>query len=154
MSVNETSSVKNVIELKEKNSEDKCSSSYELDTILNEIGNFGKFHIFLFLIVGFPIFLSSTAAVGFVFTAGDLDYHCNINECDNKEYNPLYLENAVPFKEHNHHWVPVQCERFSVINQNFLNFTCDSSEFFNKSKIIKCENFIYKTNEVTIVNEV
>lgn len=94
---------------------------------------------------------------------------CFIPECDNIEnysYATQWLQNAIPFD----HGKPSKCHRFaempvdSNISQRISwgdKYTEDSPQTcketqFNRSKIIACadDGLIYRTNELTVVNEV
>lgn len=45
-----------------------------LDSILVQIGDFGKYQIFTFSLVCFGVILHSAVHIAFVFTAKDLEY--------------------------------------------------------------------------------
>lgn len=95
---------------------------------------------------------------------------CFIPECDNIEnysYMTDWLQNVIPFD----HGKPSKCLRYAEIptvetnssqrisqNDKYIQDgfpTCKETKF-NRSKIIKCddEGLIYRTNELTVVNEV
>lgn len=86
---------------------------------------------------------------------------CNIPECENSSmldvsYMPDWIDNAVPME----HGVPAKCLRFAstkLLNQSKLGTNgfeyCDVN-VFNRSETIRCNEFVYKTDEVNIVNEV
>jgi hypothetical protein len=46
----------------------------DLDDILDEVGQFGKFQAINYILIGFPILLSAAFSLTYVFTAGDLEY--------------------------------------------------------------------------------
>lgn len=79
---------------------------------------------------------------------------CKIPECDQNvtRYSPIWIENAVPFR----HNEPEKCFRYqsnTYANSSTHRDQCSFDEF-DRTKIIKCDDFVYKTNEVTILNEV
>ncbi len=45
-----------------------------LDTVLSELGNVGKFQLINFVFIGIAILLSSIVSLTFVFAAGELNY--------------------------------------------------------------------------------
>lgn len=49
-------------------------SDSQLDLILKELGQFGKFQIINYLLIAIPLTLSAAYTLSYVFTAGDLDY--------------------------------------------------------------------------------
>lgn len=132
---------------------------WPLDDVLQEAGKFGRYQIFLFAALFFPVMLHGAYTVAFVFTAGDLNYRCRIPECDgnvteqNVDYKPVWLENAVPFKNN----LPSQCIRYAYISDDNLNSslsgTCDINRFDN-TKLVECDDFIYEDHERTLLNEV
>ncbi len=81
---------------------------------------------------------------------------CKIPECDFPpldDYLPMWTRFAVP---HSHN-VPSKCLRYESIpldshNKRKSN-NCDEM-FFNDSYSVSCTEFIYKTDEVTILKEV
>lgn len=79
-------------------------------------------------------------------------HRCKIPECDKNvtEYSPSWLENAVPLR----HNEPEKCFRYpSKMYSNSSAQEC-SFDAFDNTKQVKCDEFVYKTNEVTILNEV
>lgn len=45
-----------------------------IDTVLSELGNVGKFQLINFVLIGIAILLSSIVSLTFVFAAGELSY--------------------------------------------------------------------------------
>lgn len=52
----------------------KKSNDFDLDRILVELGQFGKFQIINYILLCIPVALSAIYALSYVFTAGDLEY--------------------------------------------------------------------------------
>lgn len=52
----------------------KKSNDFDLDRILVELGQFGKFQIINYFLLCIPVALSAIYALSYVFTAGDLEY--------------------------------------------------------------------------------
>ncbi|KAJ8943341.1 hypothetical protein NQ318_000556 [Aromia moschata] len=77
----------------------KTSIDSSLDNILVQLGDFGRYQIFVFGLVCIAVVLHSAVHVAYVFTAMDLDYRCEIPGCDSAtpEYEPSWLINAVPY---------------------------------------------------------
>lgn len=132
------------------------TSNFNLDTILIEIGQLGKFQLINYMLICFSIVLSACFTLSYVFTAGDLHYRCLIPECgDNgKEYRPPWLVNAVPFMNNE----PSQCQRYqyqrNISSSDGGGDVCSSVNDFSQKKIINCEQFVYEDERKTIVNEV
>lgn len=53
---------------------EKKSNDFDLDRILVELGQFGKFQIINYFLLCIPVALSAIYALSYVFTAGDLEY--------------------------------------------------------------------------------
>lgn len=45
-----------------------------IDSVLSELGNIGKFQLINFVLIGIAILLSSIVSLTFVFAAGELNY--------------------------------------------------------------------------------
>lgn len=75
-------------------------------------------------------------------------------ECESNpiEYNPNWLANAVPFTDDK----PNKCHRYKFNHYNEsdnLSSFCPAI-YFNQSIIERCDKFVYKTDEETILSEV
>lgn len=81
---------------------------------------------------------------------------CIIPECDspkNDDYLPKWARFAIP---HSHN-VPAKCLRYESIpfHANFKGKTNHCEEMlFNDTYSVSCTEFIYKTDEVTVLREV
>lgn len=141
-------------------------SELDLDTILNELGQFGLFQWINFVLIGIPIAFTGLFTLSYVFAAADLEYRyviefkyilieikykkmcrCRINECESvssTDFNPNWIQNAVPFDDNN----PSKCYRYTFLN----NTECLANSF--DSNIYRCDEFMYNTKDKTLVNEV
>lgn len=90
-----------------------------------------------------------------------MQYRCKIQECDQSaedgtvEYFPDWLEFAVPFTADGK---PDTCKRFQYVphrssDAKDVHFGCDEI-MFNHSVIEYCDQFVFATNELAIINEV
>lgn len=50
------------------------NSAFEFDSIFAELGEFGKFQIINYCFISVAIFVYATISLGYVFTAGNLNY--------------------------------------------------------------------------------
>lgn len=76
---------------------------------------------------------------------------CKIAECDDDHSRPPnWIPNAIPNDGN-------KCEMYDRVDDYHLHFTrldsC-SAEAFNKSHIVVCNDFVFDTEEVNILNEV
>lgn len=49
-------------------------SSFELDAILQELGQLGKFQVKNYILIAIPIALTACFSLNYIFTAGQLEY--------------------------------------------------------------------------------
>ncbi|XP_055594289.1 solute carrier family 22 member 3 [Uranotaenia lowii] len=124
----------------------------DLDGVLNEIGQFGRFQIRQYVFMVIPIVFNAFFTLSYVFTAGNLNYRCEIPGCDTSPsagFHPSWLNETVPFKND----MPERCERFLPIgNSSIDEIQCDA-ENFDTNQIIECDKFIYEDDETTIVRD-
>ncbi|KAJ6645297.1 hypothetical protein Bhyg_00501 [Pseudolycoriella hygida] len=53
---------------------DKDSNELDLEAILSDLGQFGKFQIIIYSLTILPILLISCLGLSYIFTAGQLEY--------------------------------------------------------------------------------
>lgn len=70
---------------------------------------------------------------------------------DSKVYEPLWLENAIPLIIGK----PTKCSRFASSSSavQLMETECPASGF-NRSNVIGCNGYVYKTDEISILNNV
>lgn len=87
---------------------------------------------------------------------------CIIPECENvtnTEYNTNWMQNAIPMENS----APAKCLRYGS-NDEMINTTDEIDhingntdfcprQLFNQSNVIRCDQFAYKTNKMSIVSE-
>ncbi|KAK0164907.1 hypothetical protein PV328_003474 [Microctonus aethiopoides] len=115
---------------------------------LHDMDHVGKYQYMVFSIVSIPLILSSPFAVGYVFTAGEVNYRCLVPECENSSsaiWNNSWAEYSIPKKNN----LFGSCEHYTV--KDDLSGTCSSSSF--TEKISKCDTWVYDPIEKTILNE-
>ncbi|XP_024086293.1 solute carrier family 22 member 4-like isoform X2 [Cimex lectularius] len=119
----------------------------DLECIIKELGQFNRYQVYIFLLLFASVTFNTFYSVSYIFTAGDLNYRCFVEDCDNKTtpvFEQQWLKNAIPFKN----------DKFSKC-QSYIRFneTFESCFTFNKEETEKCNNFVFQTNEKTIANE-
>lgn len=81
-------------------------------------------------------------------------FRCFIPECETHDQSKLHfmapwVRNAVPFRENK----PWKCKRFkNAINTKFNKNECTA--YFNFHEVENCREWVFATDEVTIVREV
>ncbi|XP_064212411.1 LOW QUALITY PROTEIN: solute carrier family 22 member 3 [Tribolium castaneum] len=80
----------------------------------------------------------------------DVEYRCEVPKCDreNSHFDPPWIQNAVPFIGA----IPAKCMRYVVnITDDLAN--CTEESVFMTTKLEKCNKFVYKTREKSILHE-
>lgn len=82
-------------------------------------------------------------------------FSCKISECDSVgasvKYDEPWLPHAIPFKNDR----PKKCLRFaneSLVGRDDSTETCPV-KYFDRTQTEKCSEFVFKTDEVNILNE-
>ncbi|KAG4079938.1 hypothetical protein HA402_006250 [Bradysia odoriphaga] len=120
-----------------------------VDNVLSELGNVGKFQLINFVLIGIAILLSSIVSLTFVFAAGEVNYRCRIPGCDDNqtEYKPDWLSHAVPHIN----GVPSRCTRY---NSSITDSSqCWDENAFEAYELVVCNDWVFETEERTILNE-
>lgn len=130
-------------------------AAFDLDQLIREIGPFGKYQLTNYLLICVPIMITTMYTLTYIFTGGDLAYRCKVAECDDVQLvSPLqsaFLNFTVPV-ESNGKWS--QCTRFTSINDGGgdVGDNLCRAEQFNQSSVQKCEEFVYQSDEQTILS--
>ncbi|KAL4709562.1 hypothetical protein ACJJTC_007293 [Scirpophaga incertulas] len=69
------------------------------DRLMKELGQFGRFHLLNYFLLSLPVFVAALYAVNYVFLAADVDYRCQVPECElsnSTEFRPSWTEAALP----------------------------------------------------------
>lgn len=134
-----------------------AAAPIDLDEILEELGQFGKYQVTTYLLISLPIFFTVISGTSYVFTAGELDYRCRVPECSDSEagYKPPWIANAVPMIGKGSNSNPSRCERYkpapNVTISSTPSSSCSSELFLNTT--IKCDEWVYPSDESTIASE-
>uniref|UniRef100_A0A336KAG2 CSON004020 protein n=1 Tax=Culicoides sonorensis TaxID=179676 RepID=A0A336KAG2_CULSO len=135
---------------------DHNSDIMDFDSILDEIGEFGKFQFTNYMLVCLPVFFAAANSLSYVFTAAIPNYRCLVPDCDtDTEYYEDWVSIAVPGKTIKDNFVPLQCQRYqrnySVIAPEW-GAECNKEMF--TTEIERCSEWIFDEGERTIVNDV
>ncbi|KAJ8682283.1 hypothetical protein QAD02_018075 [Eretmocerus hayati] len=114
---------------------------------MQEIDRFGKYQLAIYALITWPLILSAGFTLDYVFTAGEVKYRCLVPECENPRETSLtdlpWLNNSL--SEEN-------CKRFAPRSPQESN-DCSNPNFFDKSRVIDCDAWVYDPDEITIQNE-
>lgn len=128
------------------------SNEDPLADVLTELGDFGRYQCLVVLLLSVAVMFHAYPHNAFVFTARNIEYRCNISECydGSDAFEPEWLSNAVPYKNKK----PRTCERYKFVGGeedfNVSEPNC-SKENFDDSLVESCDNFIYMSEERTIL---
>lgn len=126
----------------------KVESIVDLDAIIQQLGPFGKYNVINYILLLFPCFLAGMYGQVFVFEATNINYRCEIKECESQHtYNSTWLQHAIPKEKDG----LSKCYRYAYVD-NFTssdNETC-VKEFFNTSNVIKCDHYIYSDEDSAV----
>nr|CAD7445169.1 unnamed protein product [Timema bartmani] len=130
----------------------------DFDDVLDEIGEFGRYQITIYLLICLPVLFAAGNSLTYVFTAGVPDYRCFIPECDNvfdPDYSAPWVQEAIPPSDADTHgdtsYKPDLCTRY-LPRGNWSTKVCPLGNFTDQ--IVRCDRWVYAEHENTIVNEV
>ncbi|CAO1418733.1 unnamed protein product [Diamesa serratosioi] len=129
----------------------------DLDKVLEEIGEFGKYQKIKYFLLCIPVFFGAANSLSYVFTAGKQHYRCLIPECEqiNAQYTDgiNWTQNAYPGQMGVYgDFVAKDCKRFTTFStNNTSNDTCALLSFTKES--ISCNEFVFDTTDRTIVQD-
>ncbi|KAK6636773.1 hypothetical protein RUM43_010436 [Polyplax serrata] len=125
----------------------------DFDQALEELGEFGRFQIFNYLLFCLPVFFSAGNSLTYVFTAGVPNYRCLVPECEDEgatKFSEPWLEAAIPPASNaTARYIPDQCLRYKP--RNISRFQCVESDF--ETETMTCDSWVFEDDEWTIVGE-
>ncbi|KAF6204755.1 hypothetical protein GE061_018917 [Apolygus lucorum] len=123
----------------------------DLDSILREVGQFGRYQIFVFTLLFFSTVYTTFFSLTFVFTASDLQYRCLIPQCESAnstKYNSPWVNRSIPYKN----GIVSKCLRYAPVSGHEDDTSC-SDEDFNTNITEKCSQYVFATKENSIARE-
>ncbi|CAH0587915.1 unnamed protein product [Chrysodeixis includens] len=127
--------------------EKKPSNEVTVDDILTILGPFGKFNVYGFSLILFPVFLAGMYSSVYNFEVMDLKYRCAVPECED---NPHHTNFTIP---HDMDGEPAKCLRYAPFsNVTNTNSSQCSPHFYDTSTEIECDSYVY-LEEHSIVKE-
>ncbi|XP_075975360.1 organic cation transporter protein-like isoform X1 [Anticarsia gemmatalis] len=128
--------------------EEKTKSNQPLDpdSILRQLGQAGKFHLRVYLLVALAAIQVGILHTTYIFLAGRENYRCVVPECESAnstEYTTPWLEGALPPNA-----VDARCRRRAPLDDQL---PCGEGTAFSQD-LHTCDSWLYQTN-FTIVSE-
>ncbi|EDW44438.1 GM22419 [Drosophila sechellia] len=129
----------------------KTSEENQLDAIIVEIGQFGRFQVFNYLLLCLPIICNAFYSISYVFTAGDVPHRCNITLCDglDSRYEEPFLNFTTPQRHGN--WA--QCQQYAVRSDLVGEPSCNVSSFDVGQRVPCDAGYKLGSGEKTIATE-
>lgn len=112
-----------------------------LESILESLGPYGRYNLLNFVLLLYPVLLSSFFECGFIFEAQEQTYRCKIYGCEGRYNDTSWLEYAIPTNAERNR--PESCKRYAYYNVS--NFQCSPQEFSNTT--VPCESYVYEEGE-------
>ncbi|XP_055905254.1 organic cation transporter protein [Eupeodes corollae] len=133
----------------------------DLDRVLEEIGECGRYQKINYFLICLPVMFAAANSLSYVFTAGTPNYRCLVPECGESstdfELYPPWLVNATPGTNSKGKFTPEKCLRYEVMLNDSISIQDVSGscprEKFNQMKQVKCREWVFDKNERTIVQE-
>ncbi|XP_057656533.1 organic cation transporter protein isoform X2 [Diorhabda carinulata] len=129
-------------------------SNINFDDIAEELGELGRYQIFIYILICLPVLFGAANSLSYVFTAGIPEYRCLIPECETAEsaiYDAPWAKWAIPHGSSDNQVIGVKsdiCSRYQP-KENASN--CSPDSYTNT--IIHCSEWVFSTVERTIVND-
>lgn len=128
--------------------EKKQIKEVTVDDILTILGPFGRFNVYSYILILFPVLLAGMYSSVYNFEVMDLKYRCAIPECEDEIFD---LNITIP---HDHNGEPAKCIRYApFINlTRLINGSQCLPHLFDTSTEIECDSYVY-LEEHSIVKE-
>ncbi|XP_063221592.1 organic cation transporter protein-like isoform X4 [Bacillus rossius redtenbacheri] len=119
------------------------------EEVLKELGQFGRFQLYNYVLIALPITFSAFFDLSYVFTAGDVDYRCLVAECDGSppRYRSDWFDTAVPLDGTK----LSRCKRFAPLNWTLHQNETATCELGNTT--VECDSWVYDETESTVASE-
>lgn len=119
-----------------------------LESVLESLGPYGRYNLLNFVLLLFPVLLSSFFECGFIFEAAEQTYRCKVNGCDGRYNDTSWVQYAIPTNKETNR--PESCERYVPLNST--EFQCASNSFTNET--IACDEFVFvDSHKISLVEE-
>ncbi|KAM3955694.1 organic cation transporter protein [Aphomia sociella] len=126
---------------------DRKGSVYEKpldldDLLVNELGQFGKFQIYMILLISVPMIMSAFMSE-YIFSAAAIPHRCMVPECGETSDNAIYDTESILSVLPN----DTSCERFVSVGNGSLDY-CPAYIFGNNR--VECDGFVYERDNSVV----
>ncbi|XP_075979310.1 organic cation transporter protein-like [Anticarsia gemmatalis] len=120
---------------------EEIKKEINLDSILESLGPYGRYNLLNYVLLLFPVLLSSFFECGFIFEAQEQSYVCDVNGCEQRFSDTSWQSYAIPYNEKL--GKPESCLMYQP--NNYTQFQCLPENFTNKT--IECDSYVYEDNQ-------
>ncbi|KAK5650491.1 hypothetical protein RI129_001520 [Pyrocoelia pectoralis] len=122
-------------------------NSVSLDSILIEIGGFGKFQRVVVLLILIAASTINIPALVWVFETKEVNYRCELPGCESNppQYKSSWWSDAIPSVDN----TPSKCEKYKRLVNNNQITSCE----FDRNVTEHCDAYVYETDEISIVQD-
>lgn len=109
----------------------------KIDEIFKEIGEFGPYQLFVFVLLGVVAFIPSIVGYSYSFYGATPDFRCKIPSLDNDTYESMGIWHDLEIKkniplENNNQFKKCLIKTYSTNGENFTLQKCDSWVYSKK----------------------
>ncbi|XP_054273464.1 solute carrier family 22 member 4-like [Macrosteles quadrilineatus] len=127
----------------------------DLDSMLKDLGQFGKYQAFCFTVLMFPVIMCGFRSTEYIFTTMSIPHRCLVPECEDSpktaDFKAPWLHAAVPFTDRANNHIPHECLRYQPLSAAAVNNqTVCSADIFNKSATVSCDDWVFSEPTKTI----
>ncbi|KAJ0175269.1 hypothetical protein K1T71_009410 [Dendrolimus kikuchii] len=122
---------------------EESKKEINLESVLESLGPYGRYNLFYFVLLLYPILLSSFFECGFIFEAQEIAYRCEVQGCEQRFNDTSWLKYAIPMDPKKEK--PASCERYAPVN-NITISQCLPEEF-ELNQTLPCENYVYELDK-------
>ncbi|XP_068622487.1 organic cation transporter protein-like [Battus philenor] len=120
---------------------DEAKKPINLDSVLESLGPYGRYNLLNFVLLLFPVLLSSFYECGFIFEAQEQTYRCKVNGCETFN-DTSWLNYAIPRDPKTDKLQ--SCRRYASVNHTVSQ--CSPDEF-STNETVPCEGFVYESEK-------
>lgn len=151
---------------KSANHDETAADAIDLDAILLEVGETGRYRIATWSLWCLIVVFGSLPYMSYIFTAGQLNYRCEVPQCESVgsdrvaadgQFAADWVQHAIP---HTHGGKMARCDQYQWVGGGETGpggggggIQCDAAAF-NQSQLVRCTAFVFDSDEVTIGKEV
>lgn len=112
-----------------------------MDSIIESLGPYGRYNLLNYVLLLYPVLLSSFFECGFIFEAQEQMYRCEVNGCEHRFNDTSWQTYAIPLNDKLDKLDP--CRIYKPLNDS--EFLCMPDNFTNETMF--CDSYVYEDNQ-------